>query len=29
MKLIVVVDETEEDFLAWKEENTKSPIAKN
>jgi len=29
MKLIVVVDETEQDFLAWKKENTKSPIAKN
>ena len=29
MKLIVVVDESEKEFMAWKKENTKSPIAKN
>jgi cytochrome c oxidase subunit 2 len=29
MKLIVVVDESEKEFMAWKKENTKAPIAKN
>lgn len=29
MKLIVVVDESEKEFMAWKKENTKTPIAKN
>ncbi len=29
MKLIVVVDESEKEFMAWKRENTKAPIAKN
>jgi cytochrome c oxidase subunit 2 len=29
MKMIVVVDETEEEFNAWKAENTNAPIAQN
>ena len=29
MKMIVVVDESEEEFNKWKKENTSSPIAKN
>ncbi|MGV6860534.1 MAG: cytochrome c oxidase subunit II transmembrane domain-containing protein [Putridiphycobacter sp.] len=29
MKMIVVVDDSEEEFMAWKKENTKAPIAKN
>jgi cytochrome c oxidase subunit 2 len=29
MKMIVIVDETEEEFNSWKEENTAAPIAQN